>query len=65
MTETKTPITHDQAMEPIMQALFETFMILVLAILAIIGVGGFLFLSLPQQTKRWLTEKYPPEDREP
>ncbi len=46
-----------------MQALFETFVVLVLAILVIIGVGGFLFLLLPQETKRWLTEKYPPEDR--
>ena len=46
-----------------MQALFETFVILVLTILAIIGLGGFLFLFLPQETKRWLTEKYPPEDR--
>jgi hypothetical protein len=50
-------------MEPIMQALFETFVILVLTILAIIGVGGFIFLSAPKETKRWLTEKYPPEDR--
>ena len=46
-----------------MQALFETFVVLVLTILAIIGVGGFIFLFAPKETKRWLTEKYPPEDR--
>lgn len=51
--------------EPIMQALFETFVILVLTILVITGVGGFILLSAPEQTKRWLTEKYPPEDRQP
>ncbi len=55
-----------------MQALFETFVVLVLTLLAIIGVGGFLFLFAPKETKRWrrdyraacrLMEKYPPEDR--
>ena len=52
-------------MGPIMQALFETLVILVLTILAIIGVGGFILLAAPEQTKRYLIEKYPPEDREP
>ena len=48
-----------------MQALFDAFRSLVLTILAIMGVGGFLFLFLPEEQKRFLTEKYPPEDREP
>ena len=46
-----------------MQALFETFVILVLTILAIIGVGGFLYLIADDETKRWLTEKDPKASR--
>ncbi len=46
-----------------MEALFEAFRILVLTIFAIIVVGGFIFLFAPKETKRWLTEKYPPEAR--
>lgn len=50
-------------MQPMIQVLFETLVRLVLTILAIIAVGGFLFLFLPKDGKRLFTEKYPPEDR--
>lgn len=48
-----------------MQALFEVVVNLALTIFVIIAVGGFLFLIAPPETKRWLTEKSLPEDRQP
>ena len=47
------------------QVLLEALVRIILTILAIVVVGGFFFLLLPKDGKRWFTGKHPPKDRQP